>query len=74
MCPYPYYTVMREVTAPKHLCLRMVLYAKTHGIKPAARVFATTVKTIRKWLRRVALKKKVSSWAAKRLKDQFDLP
>lgn len=104
MCPYPYYTVMREVTAPKHLRLRMVLYAKTHGIKPAARVFATTVKTVRKWLRRfdgtlgslesasrtphrqprklapaserkiVALKKKVPRWAAKRLKDQFDLP
>lgn len=104
MCPYPYYTVMREVTAPKHLRLRMVLYAKSHGIKPAARAFATTVKTVRKWLRRfdgtvgsleaashrphrqprklsaaserriVALKKKVPRWAAKRLKDQFELP
>jgi transposase len=52
MCPYPYYTVMREVTAPKHLRLRLVLYAKSHGIKPAARAFATTVKTVRKWLRR----------------------
>jgi len=104
MCPYPYYTVMREVTAPKHLRLRMVLYAKSHGVKPAARAFATTVKTVRKWLCRfdgtvgslesasrrphrqprklsvaaeqkiVDLKKKVRSWAARRLKDQFDLP
>ena len=104
MCPYPYYTVMREVTAPKHLRLRMVLYARNHGVKPAAQAFGATPKTVRKWLRRfdgtvaslesrsrrphrqprklsaaaerkiVELKKKVRSWAARRLKDQFELP
>lgn len=30
----------------------MVRYAKDHGVKPAARVFNTTPKTIRKWLSR----------------------
>jgi len=30
----------------------MVNAAKRHGIKPAARIFRTTVKTVRKWLRR----------------------
>jgi transposase len=30
----------------------MVIYAKEHGVKPAARVFATTPKTVRKWKER----------------------
>jgi transposase len=30
----------------------MVQHAKTHGVKPAARVFHTTPKTVRKWLQR----------------------
>ena len=30
----------------------MVVYAKEHGIKPTARIFATTPKTVRKWIRR----------------------
>ena len=30
----------------------MVRYAKEHGIKPAARMFQTTPKTVRKWVRR----------------------
>ena len=30
----------------------MVCYAKEHGIKPTARMFNTTPKTVRKWLRR----------------------
>lgn len=47
--PYPYYTVMRQSQDPVHLRLRMVLHAKQHGIKPTAKVFKTTVKTVRKW-------------------------
>ena len=30
----------------------MVIHAKNHGLKPAARTFATTPKTVRKWLYR----------------------
>ena len=52
MCPYTYYTAMRESKDPRLLRLRMVHYAENHGIKPAARYFRTTVKTIRKWLYR----------------------
>jgi transposase len=31
---------------------QMVIYAKEHGIKPAARLYATGPKTVRKWVRR----------------------
>ena len=34
------------------LRLKLVRYALQHGVKPAARAFATTAKTVRKWLRR----------------------
>jgi transposase len=34
------------------LRLRVVQHARTHGVKPAARHFQTTPKTVRKWLRR----------------------
>jgi transposase len=49
MCPYTYYTQMRDARDPKHLRLQMVLYAQVHGVKPAARAFHTTPKTVRKW-------------------------
>ena len=52
MCPYPYFTVMRESKDSRYLRLRMVQHAKAHGVKPAARVFHTTPKTIRLWMRR----------------------
>jgi transposase len=52
MRPYGYYRIMREVKAPRDLRLRMVVYAQQHGIKPAAGAFATTAKTVRKWVRR----------------------
>jgi len=52
MRPYAYYTVMRQSQDPKLLRLRMALYAKEHGVKPAARAFHSTPKTIRKWLKR----------------------
>ena len=52
MSPLPYYTFMRQSKDPKYLRLAMVQYAKSHGVKPAARCFATTPKTVRKWLAR----------------------
>ena len=52
MRPYAYYTVMRQSQDPRFLRLRMALYAKDHGVKPAARAFKVTPKTVRKWLAR----------------------
>jgi len=52
MCQYGYYTVMRESKEPAILRLRMIIEARKIGIKPAARKFHTTVKTVRKWFRR----------------------
>lgn len=52
MCPYAYYTTMRESTDPRHLRLRLVQFARQHGVKPAGRAFACSPKTVRKWLRR----------------------
>lgn len=52
MCPYTYYSTMREIRDPKHLRLKMVQYAEAHGVKAAARHFRTTPKTVRKWRRR----------------------
>jgi len=49
MCPYDYYTEMRDASDPKHLRLRLIQYAKAHGVKAAARAFHTTPKTVRKW-------------------------
>lgn len=43
---------MRQSQDPTTLRLRMALYAKEHGVKPAAAAFKTTPKTVRKWLRR----------------------
>jgi hypothetical protein len=52
MCPIPYYTMRQQSKDPKYIRLEMVRWAKERGIKPTARYFATTVKTVRKWLRR----------------------
>ena len=52
MCPIPYYTMTRQSKDPKYIRFEMVRFARKHGIKPAARCFATTPKTVRKWLRR----------------------
>ena len=43
---------MRQSQDPRTLRLRMALHAREHGVKPAARAFKTTVKTVRKWLGR----------------------
>ena len=44
--------MLRRSTEPTYLRLELVRYAREHGIKPAARQFGTTVRTVRKWLRR----------------------
>src|SRR5690242_21305271 len=48
-----YFDLIREMkpNAYNHR-LRLVESAKERGIKPTARLFATTVSTVRKWLRR----------------------
>ena len=52
MCPIRYFTMIRHIKDPIYLRYEMVRYAKEHGVKPAARMFNTTPKTVRKWLRR----------------------
>ena len=52
MCPYPWYQVMRFSKDKKQQRYQMVIYALRHGVKPAARTYATTPKTIRKWIKR----------------------
>ena len=52
MCHTGYYTLVRESKDPRHLRLRMVQLARRLGVKPAARLFATSPNTVRKWLRR----------------------
>jgi transposase len=55
MKPFNYYELiikMKNKADKYDLRLRFINFAKQNGIKPAARLFATTPKTIRKWLRR----------------------
>jgi transposase len=52
ICPLRYYPMLRRTTEPTYLRFELVRYAREHGIKAAARQFSTTVKTVRKWLRR----------------------
>ena len=52
MCPLRYYPMLRRSTEPTYLRFELVRFAREHGIKAAARQFSTTVKTVRKWLRR----------------------
>jgi hypothetical protein len=47
-----YFDLVREMRDAYNHRLRLVHYARRQGIKPAARAFATTVPTVRKWLRR----------------------
>lgn len=102
--PLLYYDLMRQSKDSRFLRLRMVRFALEHGIKPAARAFATYPKTVRKWLRRyqeggyqvlvdrsrapknparrisdsqrqraLKLKRRLPSWGAQRMRDQFGL-
>jgi transposase len=50
--PAPYYHLVREMRDAYNHRLRLVQSARLRGIKPTARLFATTVPTVRKWLRR----------------------
>jgi hypothetical protein len=52
MCPYPWYQVMRLSKDKKQQRYQMVVHAKEHGIKPTGRIYATSPKTVRKWLLR----------------------
>ena len=52
MCPYPWYQVMRLSKDKKQQRYQMVIHAKEHGVKPTARLYAATPKTVRKWLYR----------------------
>jgi len=47
-----YFALVREKKNPYNHHLRWVESAKQHGSKPTARLFATTVSTVRQWLRR----------------------
>jgi len=50
--PVRYFDLVREMSDAYNHRLRLVQFARQSGIKPAARAFATTVPTVRKWLRR----------------------
>lgn len=52
MCPYPWYQIMRISKDKKQQRYQMIIYAKEHGIKPTAKLYATGPKTVRKWIRR----------------------
>jgi len=52
MCPYPWYQVMRLSKDKKQQRYQMIIHSKEHGIKPTARLYATSPKTVRKWLTR----------------------
>ena len=47
-----YYAMIRSKDHKFSLRLQMVLHGRTHGIRAAARAFATTPKTVRRWLER----------------------
>jgi len=52
MCPIPLYDMVRNSKDPRVVRYQMCRYATQYGVKPAAHHFATTVKTVRKWLSR----------------------
>lgn len=52
MCPTGYYMIIRQSKQPKLFRYELVRFAREHGVKPAARAFKTTPKTVRKWLKR----------------------
>ena len=47
-----YFELVREMKNAYNLRLRLVESARQRGLQPTARLFATTVPTVRKWLRR----------------------
>ena len=51
-CPYKYYDMIKNKNQVFNYRLKMVLHANTYSKKSAARLFNTTVLTVRKWLKR----------------------
>src|SRR3970282_483896 len=49
MSPIPYYHLYRDLRRPYTFRIKLVQYAHEHGVSAAARAFATTRKTVRKW-------------------------
>ena len=49
MCPTQYYQVMRICKDKKAYRYQLVVYARTHGVKPASRAYNTSSKVVRKW-------------------------
>jgi succinate dehydrogenase/fumarate reductase flavoprotein subunit len=47
-----YFDLVREMRDAYNHRLRLVQSAREIGVKPTARLFLTTVPTVRKWLRR----------------------
>jgi transposase len=105
MAAVRYFDLVREMRDAYNHRLRLVQSAGAIGVKPTARLFATTVPTVRKWLCRyqrqgrsglrehsraphgcphktslaieqqiVALRQKLATFGAARLKREFDLP
>ena len=50
--PASYFDLIREMKDAYTHRLRVVDYARRHGIRAAARAFRTTIPTVRQWLRR----------------------
>ena len=100
-----YFDLVREMKNPYNHRLRLVESVRERGIKPTARLFATSTLTVRKWWRRyqplgpsglqehsraphrhplktsaeieqqvLALRQKLPTFGAARLKREFDLP
>ena len=55
-CLLNYSEQMKNSKDKKIYRMQMVQYARQHGIKNASRTFKTTVKTVKKWVRRFAEK------------------
>jgi len=51
-CPARQFDLVREMKNAYNHRLRLLESAKRSGIKPSARLFGTTLPTVRKWLRR----------------------
>ncbi len=49
LTPFSYYAMTTTKDHKYSLRLQLVQYATTHGIRPAARAFATTPNTVRRW-------------------------
>lgn len=54
---YGYFNMLKEFKEPENLRLKLVLYAREHGIKAAARHFACDRNTVQLWLGRYDGKK-----------------